>query len=152
VLLSRCIGQGFEQEVHVDTEDDLIVELVLQGLSHIEDQLKTVIQKMVWVDQGLLNAPNQFLMRNCGCIKIFWWSLLHGQRVGGIFCYPICQPAGGYFFLNHTTAWIHCGAIQGAGDVERILRSFSGFQPKRRNFFLNWASPRINHGVGEVRR
>jgi hypothetical protein len=43
MLLSRCTGQGIEQEVHVAVEDALIVELVLQVPMHLEDQLKVVI-------------------------------------------------------------------------------------------------------------
>jgi hypothetical protein len=71
--------------------------------------------------------------------------------VGGVSSYPICQPAGGDFFLNNTFAWLHCWVSWGAGDVERLWMCFCNSQPGRRNFFLNWATPSIEHGVREVR-
>jgi hypothetical protein len=88
------------------TVDDLNVELVLHVTIHIKDQLKVVIQKMLCVEEILLNSHNYFLMMSCCCIKFSQWSLFHGQLVGylcgswDVPCCPLFQPAGGDFFLH----------------------------------------------------
>jgi len=109
MLLGWFIGNGVKQEIHVAAEDALIVELVLHVPTHLEDQLKVVIRKMVWVERSVLNTPNYFLMLCYCCIKINRWSIFHGQPMGylcgsrDIPCCLVFQSTGENFFLDHTT-------------------------------------------------